>query len=122
MDAKDEMIEEIEDIEEIDDTSKKEEVSGEKENDTPNLDEPVIEEPIIGNDITIENETKLEDEEVKEEKVEEKSTEKEDNNQVVEPKKNKAPLIVLLSILLVLDIAALVIYIIGIEKVISFIK
>ena len=37
-------------------------------------------------------------------------------------KKSKVPLLVILSILLVLDIAALVIYLIGIEKVLSFIK
>lgn len=37
-------------------------------------------------------------------------------------KKSKAPLLVILSILLILDIAALVIYLIGIEKVLSFIK
>lgn len=38
------------------------------------------------------------------------------------PKKNKTPIIVLLSILLVIDIAALVIYIIGVDKILSFIK
>ena len=37
-------------------------------------------------------------------------------------KKSKTPLIVLLSILLVLDVAALVIYLIGFDKVFSFIK
>lgn len=36
--------------------------------------------------------------------------------------KSKVPIIVVLSILLVLDIAALVIYLIGIDKVLSFIK
>lgn len=41
---------------------------------------------------------------------------------IVEPKKSKAPLLVFLIILLVLDIAALVIYIIGIDKVLGFIK
>ena len=36
--------------------------------------------------------------------------------------KSKVPILVILSILLVIDIAALVIYIIGIDKVLSFIK
>lgn len=39
-----------------------------------------------------------------------------------EPPKKKAPIIILLSIFLLIDIAALVIYIIGIDKVLSFIK
>ena len=39
-----------------------------------------------------------------------------------EPSKSKTPLLIILSFLLVLDIAALVIYIIGIDKVLSFIK
>ena len=37
-------------------------------------------------------------------------------------KKSKVPILILLSFLLFLDIAALVIYIIGINKVLSFIK
>lgn len=38
------------------------------------------------------------------------------------PSKSKTPLLIILSILLVLDIAALIIYIIGIDKVLNFIK
>ncbi len=45
-----------------------------------------------------------------------------ETSQEIPVKKNKAPLIILLSILLILDIMALVVYIIGIDKVISFIK
>ena len=45
-----------------------------------------------------------------------------EDNKIVKEKKNKVPLIILLVVLLILDIIALVIYIIGIEKVISFIK
>ena len=44
------------------------------------------------------------------------------NESISEKKKNKTPIIILLSILLLLDLAALVIYIIGIDKVVSFIK
>ena len=50
------------------------------------------------------------------------SLEESSEEQMPSVKKSKAPLIILLSFLLVIDIAALVIYIIGIEKVISFIK
>lgn len=38
------------------------------------------------------------------------------------PKKNKAPIIILLVILLIIDVALLVLYIIGFDKVLSFIK
>lgn len=44
------------------------------------------------------------------------------NESLNEKKKSKAPLIILLSILLFIDIVALIIYIIGVDKIISFIK
>lgn len=44
------------------------------------------------------------------------------NESLNEKKMNKTPIIILLSILLLLDILALIIYIIGVDKVISFIK
>ena len=46
-----------------------------------------------------------------------------DNEENVKPKSNnKILIIVVLSLLLILDLAALIIYLIGIDKVISFIK
>ena len=46
-----------------------------------------------------------------------------DNEEDVKPKnKSKILIIVVLSLLLILDLAALIIYLIGIDKVISFIK
>lgn len=46
-----------------------------------------------------------------------------DNEEDVKPKSNsKILIIVVLSLLLILDLAALIIYLIGIDKVISFIK
>lgn len=53
---------------------------------------------------------------------EQKDYETVEQNLNEKPKKNNVPLIIFLSVLLVIDIAALVIYIIGIEKVLSFIK
>ena len=44
------------------------------------------------------------------------------NESLNEKKRSKAPLIILLSILLFIDIVALIIYIIGVDKIISFIK
>lgn len=44
------------------------------------------------------------------------------NESLNEKKMNKTPIIILLSIFLLLDILALIIYIIGVDKVISFIK
>lgn len=53
---------------------------------------------------------------------EQKGYETVEQNLNEKPKKNNVPLIIFLSVLLVIDIAALVIYLIGIEKVLSFIK
>ena len=53
---------------------------------------------------------------------------KEENDEIIEepleemPKKSKVLPLIFLILFLILDIAALVIYLIGIEKVISFIK
>lgn len=46
----------------------------------------------------------------------------EENNGEGKSKKSKTPLLVLLFILLIIDVAALVVYIIGIDKVLGFIK
>lgn len=56
------------------------------------------------------------------EQKEEKDYETVEQSLEEKPKKSKISLIVLLSILLVIDVAALVIYIIGIDKVLGFIK
>ncbi len=120
MDTKEEMIEEIEDIEM-------------PEEDKQEIDTNDV---FINQDINITEESKPEEIPVIEDLEEDKNIENSEiganepneEKQIVEenveetPKKNKTPLIVLLSILLVLDIAALVIYMIGIDKVISFIK
>ncbi len=73
---------------------------------TTNMDEDSL-----ASEVKVENKEEVKAEETKQEEQE-----------AVKPKKRKAPIIVLLSILLVLDVAALVIYIIGIDKVLSFIK
>ena len=57
--------------------------------------------------------------------IENKDVDKIENNEessIEKQKKSKVPLIIFLSILLIIDIAALVIYLIGIEKVLVFIK
>lgn len=122
MDTKEEVLEEINDVEEIN-----EEITPDKK-----IEEVVVptEEPAemsISNDAVV-NEPVVqinEDDNNISEIVKETSEDKPLNNQekeVVKEKKSKAPLIVILSILLALDIAALVIYIIGIDKVLGFIK
>ena len=93
---------------------------------------------------TVENKEEV-IEEIKEEAIEESSIKTEDvivenislndnndNTEVItdkeaeilkeEEKKKKMPLIILLSVLLALDIAFLVIYLIGIDKVLGFVK
>ena len=67
---------------------------------------------IIGNDIEKENNVET-GENIQNESL--KTPEKMSKNK-------KIPLLILLFVLLILDIAALVIYIIGIDKVFSFIK
>lgn len=129
MDTKEEMIEEIEEIEDLS-TDSKENVETRTEEVKPDVSvvEPVIEdaalEPVLNDNVNTTDEQLADKKQDKKEEIApEQKEEIPQEEQVKETqKKNKAPLIVLLSILLVLDIAALVIYIIGIEKVISFIK
>lgn len=61
-------------------------------------------------------------EESKEETLSLSNDEKENNEVIIEDKKSKVPLIIILSVLLVLDLLALAIYMIGIDKVLNFIK
>jgi len=130
MDTKEEMIEEIDVMEDLSIDSKTEdETKNENTKIETEVSIPVIEEEILPSEINNDNEEnkveeeKNENDEEKVAKTSEESLNNEQEKQVEElPKKNKTPLIILLSVLLVLDIAALVIYIIGIEKVISFIK
>ena len=71
------------------------------------------------------NDQKTEVKEEEKNKEESVKIENENNNQeeiTKMPKSKKVPLLILLFVLLILDIAALVIYIIGIDKVFSFIK
>ncbi len=126
MDTKEEMIEEIDVMEDLS-TDIKEDKETKLEEVKPDI--PVVE-PVI-EEVVSPSENKVEEMSVNKPDEENISVEPEiidsnDENQDVVteemPKKNKTPLIVLLSVLLVLDIAALVIYMIGIEKVISFIK
>ncbi len=120
MDTKEEMIEEIEDIEmpeEIDtnDVVINQDISVAEE--TKSEEIPVIEE--------VEEKNGLENNEidVNEPNEEEQLAEEEPKEKINElPSKSKAPAIIILSVLLVIDVAALVIYMIGIDKVISFIK
>ncbi len=126
MDTKEEMIEEIDVMEDLS-TDIKEDKETKLEEVKPDIPvvEPVIEEVVSPSENKVEEMTinKTDEENIS---VEPETIDSNDENQEVVteelPKKNKIPLIVLLSVLLVLDIAALVIYMIGIEKVISFIK
>ena len=109
------VLEEIEDIVEIEE-SPKEAIKLPEIKDVSNEEEAISDDVILEDvsndskdasvDTNVENETK------------------EDNSYLITDNENKKkiPIIVLLSILLVIDIAALVIYLIGIEKVVSFIK
>lgn len=120
MNTNDDMIEEIEDIETPDEKQEEinindavidQETNVSKEEEVPTLEEL---EPSDNLEVS-----ELDNKEIEEEKKDEEET----NEEVKElPSKSKAPAIVMLSILLVLDIAALVIYMIGLDKVISFIK
>ena len=85
-----------------------------------------IKEETLDDTVVLEDISKIDDMEFKEDSTGENNSEVTD--EAVEEyikksnKKKKTLLIVLLSILLVLDITALVIYIIGIDKVVGFIK
>ena len=131
MEPKDEMIEEIQEVEELsaDDKKDKENKDELKEEGKEKLKdesktEALIIDPIINDTLSNDdnNETLLVEENNDNSSDENETEEKNVQETYDSPKKSKAPLIVLLSILLVLDISALVIYIIGVEKVISFIK
>lgn len=100
IETKEEMIEDINEVE-----SAKEE----------SLDDTVVLEDISKiDDSEFKEEVSSDSEEITDEAVEEYIKK--------DKKKKKTLLIVILSILLVLDIAALVIYLIGIDKVLGFIK
>lgn len=100
--------------------------------DNVDLNEPVVLEPSNANinedqtGTSNENQSVVLENNNSEEKTTEdgEKTESETVEQSIDEtkKKSKMPLIILLSILLVIDIAALVIYIIGIDKVLGFIK
>ena len=109
------VLEDIEDIEEIEETPKENDESSEI-NDAPN------EEELANDDVILKAASKNDNGET-DSKIS-GAEETLDNEALNAKKKNnkKVPIIVLLSVLLVIDIAALVIYLIGIEKVISFIK
>lgn len=101
-------------------------------NDNVDLNEPVVLKPSNANINEEQTESSNENQSVvlENNNSEEKTTkvgEKTESEAVEQSmdetkKKSKMPLIILLSILLVIDIAALVIYIIGIDKVLGFIK
>lgn len=101
---KDEVLEDIEEIEEIEDTPKEDEIKNDESN-TENVSENNSDK--VDNNISLEKTEVISDNSLI-------STEKKSNKKVL--------IITLLSILLAIDVAALVIYLIGIEKVISFIK
>ena len=101
--SKDEMIEELEEI--VDESTVDESNKTNEENDKTAVIEDIVEEPL--------DKQESNDKEKQYEMVDQSLNQK---------KKSKAPIIVLLSIFLIIDIAALVIYIIGVDKVIEFIK
>lgn len=124
-----EVIEELNENNDITEESKEEVLS-----DIPtvleNNDSSVSNQEINSDNNTNTNENIVSDNDVNENIVSEKDTDKLDstisyetvNESLNEKKKSKAPLIILLSILLFIDIVALIIYIIGVDKIISFIK
>ena len=135
---KEEVIEELNDIEVIqpaDETLIKDDITADKKIDDViltekdeniNLNESVVLEASNVNTDEQENQSVVLENNIGEEKTTENVEKPE--SETVEPsmveikKKSKMPLIILLSILLVIDVAALVIYIIGIDKVLGFIK
>lgn len=135
---KEEVIEELNDIEVTqpsDETLIKDDITSDKKiddviltenNESINLNESVVLEASNANTDEHENQSVVLENNIGEEKTTENVEKPE--SETVEPsmveikKKSKMPLIILLSILLVIDVAALVIYIIGIDKVLGFIK
>ena len=102
--SKEEVLSDIPTVLENNDSS----VSNQKINSDNNTNEN-----IVSNNSVNENDTDKLDSTISYETV---------NESLNEKKKSKAPLIILLSILLFIDIVALIIYIIGVDKIISFIK
>ncbi len=124
MDTKDETIQEASVADEIKpDKNIKEVIEQATNNEVQEkTSEPVVKEPAPINKVEEVKEepdplTVIED--VSDETKVEETTE---DKKAAVPKKKKAPLIILLSILLIIDVAALAIYIIGIDKILSFIK
>lgn len=110
------VLEDIEEIEEIEEIPKEDGKASEVEA-VSNEETSISNQSILKDDSKDNNEdaNNISDDETKI---------NEDNPSLSTIKKDgkKVPIIVLLSILLIIDIASLVIYLIGIEKVISFIK
>ncbi len=109
--SKDEMIEELEEI--VDESTVDESNKTNEENDKTAVIEDIVEEPLNRQESNDDSNKISDDKEKQYEMVDQSLNQK---------KKSKAPIIVLLSIFLIIDIAALVIYIIGVDKVIEFIK
>ena len=111
------VLEDIEDIEEIEEISKEDGKASEVEA-VSNEETSISNQSILKDDSEDNNSEDANNISDGETKI------NEDNPSLSTIKKDgkKVPIIVLLSILLVIDIAALVIYLIGVEKVISFIK
>lgn len=106
MNENEEMIEDITEVEEAVPTS----------NEQTNSNEVVTEQVINDstNEVIADNNSSAENVDILSESA--------PQQQVETKKKSKAPALIILFILLILDIAAIAIYIIGIDKVISFIK
>lgn len=106
MNENEEMIEDITEVEEVIPTNNEQINSNEVV--TEQVISDFIDEVVTDNNSSAENVESL--------------SESEPQQQVETKKKSKAPALIILFILLILDIAAITIYIIGIDKVISFIK
>ena len=133
-----EELNEMEDVSDSGDQKNNEAIDGSTSNNNdviPILDETPSLENINEEDKTSETKDSEENSDKADEKVKESdlSQQQEDKNETsnliadneedVKPKnKSKILIIVVLSLLLILDLAALIIYLIGIDKVISFIK
>lgn len=129
---KEEMIEELDDIETSTPLQNDEIIPDKKIEDEIKVD--IIQDAILttpenssvikennGEKIEADEKSILIDNKETEEKVESKE-EQEKQQSVEKSKKSKTPLLILLFVLLIIDVAALVIYIIGIDKVLGFIK
>ena len=110
------VLEDIEEIEEIEEIPKEDGKASE-------VEAVSNEETSISNQSVLKDDSKDNNEDANN-IIDDETKINEDNPSLSTIKKDgkKVPIIVLLSILLIIDIASLVIYLIGIEKVISFIK